>query len=50
MVEANQVRLLFIYKEGLPVVEYLERMPQPLTVPYDLCTSQEAYDALPDKY
>jgi len=52
MVESSQgsIRLLFIVSANAGVPELIARMKTPLTAPYDIVTSPETYDALPEKY
>lgn len=50
MVEQNSIKLLFVVSDFSDFPGLIARMRTPLTVPYDIVTSREAYDALPDKY
>ena len=53
MVEANApqaVKLLFVVDQSFDIQTLINKMKTPITDDYDIVGSQEAYDALADKY
>lgn len=53
MVEANApstVKLLFVVDQSFDIQTLINKTKNPITDHYDIVGSQEAYDALTDKY